>query len=149
MASRKLRIGLIVTAVVALGIQLVPVERTNPPETAPLQAPPDVMRVLDRSCADCHSNRTVWPWYSHVAPVSWLVASDVAEAREHVNLSTWGALDPKRQDHHREEMWEEVEDGEMPLWTYRLMHPAARLSDADRAVLRRWAGEAEGDRDRD
>lgn len=149
MASQRVKIGLIVVAVVVLGIQLVPVAHTNPPEAAPLKAPADVMKVLNRACADCHSHRTRWPWYSRVAPVSWLVVSDVSEAREHVNLSTWGSLDPKRQAHHREEMGNEVSDGDMPLLTYRLMHPAARLSDADRAVLRRWAGAAAVDDGRD
>ncbi len=122
-----------------LAIQLVPVARTNPPEPAPIAAPAEVAAVLEKACADCHSHRTRWPWYSRVAPVSWLVSHDVEEGREHLNLSTWGTLEPRRQQRLREEMWEEVAEREMPLPAYRFAHPEARLSDRDLSVLRSWA----------
>lgn len=137
--GRKLALAGGVIVLLVLAPQAVPVDRTNPPETAPLEAPAEVAAVLDRACADCHSHRTRWPWYSRVAPASWLVAHDVEEGRERVNLSAWGELEPRRQARLREEMWEEVADGEMPLRAYRLAHPEARLSDRDLAVLRRWA----------
>lgn len=67
--------------------QLVPVPRDNPPVTGKLPAPPEVQAFLDRSCMDCHSNETRWPWYAYVASGSWLLAYDVAEGREQLNLS--------------------------------------------------------------
>jgi hypothetical protein len=128
-----------VVVFVLMVIQLVPVQRTNPPVVSPLEAPPEVMSVVNAACASCHSHATEWPWYSRVAPVSWLVAHDVEEAREHLNLSTWGGYDASTRVHLRDEMWEEVEDGEMPPLLYRIAHPEARLSDAQLRNLREWA----------
>lgn len=136
---------LVVLLVVFAGIQFVPVSRTNPPVVADFNGPPEVKAVLKRSCYDCHSNETRWPWYAYVAPVSWLVAGDVEEAREHLNFSAWGRLSAKERLDLREECYEEVAKGNMPLGTYLWLHPDARLSDADKEVLRRWAGvEAKG-----
>lgn len=95
--------------------------------------------MLRRACYDCHSNETVWPWYSKVAPASWLVADDVEHGRRHVNFSTWNRRTPEEQAKAMKTVWEEVEAGEMPLWQYRPLHPAARLSDADKALLRVWS----------
>lgn len=118
--------------------QFVPVQRTNPPVGQEIQAPPEVMAVLQRSCYDCHSNETVWPSYSRIAPISWLVVHDVKEGRSGVNFSEWGALSDEDKLHLLEETWEEVEEGEMPLKKYTLIHQDARLSEADRATLRDW-----------
>ncbi|MDJ0865833.1 MAG: heme-binding domain-containing protein [Myxococcota bacterium] len=127
-----------------LAIQLVPVERSNPPVLAEVPAPPEVREVIERACYDCHSNETRWPWYAQLAPASWLLAYDVAEAREHMNFSDWKQYDEDEQRDLVEEAWEEVEEGEMPPWFYLPLHPEARLSDADRGVLQRWA-EAAGE----
>lgn len=129
----------IVVVVGGLGIQLVPVERTNPPVVADLDAPGEVRAVLHAACYDCHSHQTRWPWYSRVAPVSWLVAHDVEEAREKLNFSAWGNREPRKQWKAMEEIGEEVEEGEMPLRMYRLAHPEARLDDRQRATLLAWA----------
>ena len=137
-SKRWLTYGLIGLAVVIVVIQLVPVDRTNPPETAALSAPAEVAAVLERSCYDCHSNQTRWPSYSYVAPVSWLVASDVHEARAQLNFSTWGEMSSGKQDYMRDEMWELVDQGEMPLWLYTVAHPRARLSPQDKEVLKSW-----------
>ena len=126
-----------------VAIQLVPVSRENPPEDGVVPAPPEVAAVLERSCFDCHSNRTRWPWYAWVAPVSWLVAYDVHEAREHLNFTEWNRIDAEERAKMIAEAWEEVEEGEMPLWFYLPLHAEARLSEADREALRLWA-EAEG-----
>jgi hypothetical protein len=130
----------------ALAIQLVPVDRSNPPVTADLDAPPAVDAVLRASCYDCHSNETRWPWYSRVAPVSWLVAHDVEEARDRLNFSLWGTYEGKRQQRLAEKIWEEVEAREMPLGIYLLAHADARLSDDDRAVLAAWSAAFSGGR---
>jgi hypothetical protein len=133
---RRILLGLLV---VFVGIQLVPVERTNPPDTAPIDAPPPVRAILERSCFDCHSNGTRWPWYSYVAPASWLVAKDVREGREELNFSTWDQYDARRAAHKIGEVREEIDEGAMPLPNYLRIHPEARLSDEDVAVLTAWS----------
>lgn len=129
-----------VVLVAALGLlQLIPVDRTNPPVEQDLAASPAIKSILKRACYDCHSNETVWPWYSRVAPISWLVAWDVREGREELNFSTWNRYKPKQRAKKIKETWEEVEEGEMPPWFYLPLHPEARVSDRDRQVLRDWA----------
>ena len=136
--KRALRIVLVVLSIIAALAQFYPVERSNPPVRADLDAPPEVRKVLRSACYDCHSNETRWPWYSHVAPASWLVHKDVRRARGEMNLSEWGLMRPKDRARLREEMWEEIEAGNMPLPIYRLVHPGARLTEEQRDVLRRW-----------
>lgn len=132
----RIAIGL---AVVFLAIQLWPAGRTNPPVTKPLEAPPEVMAILRRSCFDCHSNETVWPWYAYVAPVSWLVVHDTDEGRAELNFSHWGDLTENARSSKASEMVEEIEEGEMPLEQYLWMHSDAKLSPAELEVLRRWS----------
>jgi hypothetical protein len=136
--NRGRRIGIAVLAVV-ITAQLVPVSRTNPPVNGEIDAPPDVRALLERSCYDCHSNETVWPWYSRVAPASWLVARDVRKARDELNFSEWADYSEKRLDHKLEEIDEHVEDREMPAPIYLPLHPEARLSDAERETLVGWS----------
>jgi hypothetical protein len=139
--SRRRRIlrRLSVTAAVLLvAVQFVPVSRTNPPVETDIAAPADVNAILRRACYDCHSNETVWPWYSRVAPVSWLVAHDTNEGREHLNFSTWNRLSIPERHEALDELWEEVESGGMPLPIYLPLHPEARLSDADKAAIQAW-----------
>ena len=131
---------LLVIVLALFGIQLVPIPRDNPPVTAEIQAPDQVRSLLESSCYDCHSNQTVWPWYSHVAPVSWLVYRDVRKARDELNFSLWGEYTDRKRDHKLEEIEEYVSEGEMPLKIYLPLHPDARLSDADRQTLVDWAG---------
>ena len=114
-------------------IQLVPYGRAhdNPPvRREPPWDRPETRELVARACFDCHSNEVRWPWYSHVAPVSWLVQHDVDEAREHLNFSEWD-----RPQKDADEAAEEVAEGEMPLWYYLPAHPEARLSDAERRQL--------------
>ncbi len=87
--------ALIILIVILVAIQFIPVDKTNPPVTAELDAAMEIISVFKRSCYDCHSNETVWPWYSSIAPVSWLVTADVKEARKHLNFSEWGNLSRK------------------------------------------------------
>lgn len=127
-----------------IGAQLVRCARTNPPVTAEIQAPPEVTAVLRRACYDCHSHETVWPWYSGVAPVSWLVAHDVDEGREKLNFSTWGAYDRRRKVKKLKETAEQVTEGEMPPWYFTLMHPDARLGTRDEELLLAWTAAETG-----
>jgi len=136
---KKILFAVAALAVVFVAMQLVPVERSNPPVTADFDGPPEVAQVLRASCYDCHSNESKWPWYSRVAPTSWLVAHDVEEAREHLNFSHWARLDEGRRRKLAEEIWEEVEEGEMPLKIYLVAHSDARLDDAAMTLLREWS----------
>ena len=136
--SRRGKVVLVI-ALVLVAIQLVPVPRENPPVTAAIQVPAEVRSLLEVSCYDCHSHQTMWPWYSRVAPVSWLVYRDVREGREELNFSVWGEYDDSGRDHKLEELEEKVSEGEMPLKIYLALHPEARLSDADRQTLVDWA----------
>ena len=125
-----------------LAIQLVPVNRHNPPVESEVPASAEVRSVLRRACYDCHSNETRWPWYSRIAPFSWLVAHDVSEGREELNFSTWNRLSTRKQIEALHESWEEVEEGDMPPWFYLPPHPDARLSARDLAALRDWSRSA-------
>jgi hypothetical protein len=130
-------------ALVALVIaQAFRIDKTNPPVQQDVAAPPEVAAVLRRACYDCHSNETVWPWYSNVAPVSWLLAHDVHEGRRELNFSVWNAYDAKKQTKKLKETAEEVAEGEMPPWYYRVVHRDAGLSQADTKLLRTWTAEA-------
>lgn len=120
-------------------LQFVPVSRTNPPEREPAMAPPEVHTILQRSCYDCHSNETHWPWYSRIAPVSFLISRDVSEGRRELNLSTWSRYDARRKARKLREIGEQVEKGKMPQWYYVILHPDARLSAADRQLLLEWS----------
>lgn len=99
---------------------------------------PAVQSIFDRSCNDCHSNRTVWPWYSYVAPVSWLVTSDVNDGRRHMNFSEWGNYPTGKSDKLLDGICKKVQEGDMPPFQYTPMHRAARLTKADQQLLCRW-----------
>jgi hypothetical protein len=132
------RAGIVTIAALAV-CQLYRAERTNPPVVQEIEAPAEVAEILRRSCYDCHSYRTRWPWYSAVAPVSWWLADHVEHGREHLNFSSWPAADADERAHALEEIEEQVKTEEMPLSSYLLLHPGARLSEADRARLVDWA----------
>jgi hypothetical protein len=106
--------------------------------------PPEIARLLRAACGDCHSHETRWPWYSHVAPVSWLLTSDVNEARRHLNLSQWPQGRPERAVKWLNRMSEEIDSREMPPKNYMALHPASRLTNGERKELAGWLdGEAE------
>jgi hypothetical protein len=136
-----LRIVVIVLAILVL-IQFVPVTRSNPPVETEIAAPENVQAILSRSCYDCHSNKTVWPWYSYVAPVSWLVASDVSGGRQKMNFTTWNRYTPDEQAKKVRAIWHQVEPGDMPPWYYLIEHNNARLSADDKTTLRDWSRSA-------
>jgi len=136
---RTLLRAVVIFFVLGLGMQVVPVTRENPPVTGALSAPPGIDAVLRRACYDCHSNETVWPWYSRVAPASWLIAHDVNEGREHLNFSTWTALSEDERRRRLEELVEQVNRGAMPPGIYTPLHPEAHLSLNDIRTLSEWA----------
>jgi hypothetical protein len=122
--------------------QVFRIDRTNPPVTSDVPAPADVKAVLRRACYDCHSHETVWPWYSRVAPISWLVGHDVQEGREELDFSTWASYAPAKRAKLLRETAKETSEGEMPPWYYVLVHPDARLGTDDVALLRAWVDAA-------
>ena len=110
----------------------------SPLSNGDIAAPAQIEALLTRACYDCHSNQTRWPWYSRVAPVSWLVARDVALGRKELNFSEWGSYYPQTRKRKLQWMGRVLRERTMPPWAYRLMHPGARLTDAERATLDRW-----------
>ena len=112
-------------------------DRANPPVSADAtfeavaKPSPDVAAIVERSCYNCHSNTTEWPWYSGIAPISWFVANDVNGARAHMNLSQWNTLSAAKAKQKLMNACEEVQSGDMPPWDYLMMHKAAKLSDQD------------------
>lgn len=130
---------------VFLFFQLFPVSRENPPVTSEIVTSQEVKNILKRSCYDCHSNETIWPAYSYVFPVSYLVTNHVTEGREELNFSEFGNLPERKQNKKIYEVWEQVEEGEMPPKNYLLLHPSARLSEKDKEVLKNWANQSSGD----
>ena len=139
---RRNVVGVVVVAILT-GIQFVPVDRSNPPVQGEMRAPPAVSEVLRQSCYDCHSNETEWPWYSYVAPVSWMLAHHVDEGRDELNFSTWSDLAEKDRSELVHEISEETSEGKMPLRAYLILHPEAKLSDEALEILRTWSGSSQ------
>jgi len=107
--------------------------------TKKMQVPENVQQILKRSCFDCHSNYTVWPWYSNIAPMSWLVAKDVRNGRAKMNFSEWGKIPAAKQEARLEDICDKIKEDEMPLKEYLLLHGDAKLSQQDKDVLCRWS----------
>jgi len=139
--KKILRIAVPAGIAVVVGVQFIPVKGlgSNPEQRYTLDAPPEVAAILKRSCFDCHSNETVWPAWSHVAPGSWLMARDVRKGRSHLNMSEWGDTDDDERQTDRENMWDMIKEGEMPPFQYIYpLHLGARLSAAEKETLHRW-----------
>lgn len=126
-------------------IQLVPVSKVNSPVTAEMNLPTDIKIVFQRSCYDCHSNETTWPWYSHVAPVSWLVASDVSEGRKELNFSEWNKYSEQRKNKKINEIVKEIEKGDMPMPMYTFIHKNAKISREELTLIKNWANRYKND----
>ncbi|HXU03354.1 MAG TPA: heme-binding domain-containing protein [Polyangia bacterium] len=145
--TKKWLRNLIIAGVVGFGVlQIFPAKvigvhteeiGKNPPKRYTLDAPPEVHAILRRACFDCHTNETEWPFWSRIAPGSWLMARDVHNGRNHVNFSEWADHDDDERQTDFETAWEQVESGKMPKWFYVYpLHLGARLSDADKALLK-------------
>jgi hypothetical protein len=151
MTRRRFRLALAAVAALWLALVLVTPHPVNPTvdPTLGLEAhatvPATVMQLLRRGCFDCHSEETRWPWYARTFPASWLMSHDVSEGRGQMNFSRWGDYNAYDRADMLDEACEQVKSGEMPLWQYRLLHPEAKLSDADVTALCAWTG-AEAER---
>jgi Haem-binding domain len=140
---RSALFALLAVGVAAFAAQLLTVERVNPTPPVSLAngdkaAPAQVEALLTRACYDCHSNQTRWPWYSRIAPMSWLVARDVALGRKELNFSEWGSYYSQTRKRKLQWMGRVLRERSMPPWAYRLMHPGARLAAAERVTLDHW-----------
>ena len=148
MATGIVKKAVLVVVGVFVLAQAVRPSRTNPPVdpaktlAATGQVPAEVVASLNRACRDCHSNETVWPWYTNVTPVSWWVAHHVKEGRREVNFSTWADLAPERKAKKLGDICEEVREGEMPMEAYVAVHREAALTDAERQAICSWANAA-------
>ena len=123
--------------------QAVRVQRINPPVRGDLTAPPPIQEVLREACYDCHSNQTRWPWYSALAPFSWLIQHDVVAGRRRLNFSDWTdyASDPETAAQKLREVAKSVADGNMAPRYYQALHPRGRLTDEERGLIARWAAD--------
>ncbi len=144
---KKIILALVILFVI---IQFIPYGKnhTNPEVVAePQWDTPQTKEIFMKACGDCHSNETKWPWYSSVAPLSWSIFQHVEEGREHFNVSMWG----KQEKNEGDEAVEEVEEGEMPLKSYLLAHPEAKLSAEEQKLfiegLKKTFGEKKEDED--
>ncbi len=101
--------------------------------------PANVQNILQRACNDCHTNNTIYPWYTNIQPVGWWMQDHVNEGKRELNFSEFGTYAPKKQDHKMEEVIEMVEHNEMPLDSYTWMHGDAKLSEEEKTALIAWA----------
>ncbi len=141
------RIG-VTTVILLVVVQFIPVNRNNPRVNpsrtiyASLPMPAEVKSVFERSCKNCHSDQTSWPWYSYVAPVSWVVAHDVHQARKAMNLSEWGSYSSNKKTNKLEEICEQLNNGEMPDRKYALLHRRARPTAKERDIVCQWTDDS-------
>ena len=145
LVSKIAKAAFVVLVLGLLGSQTVRPAKTNPAVDqsrtvqSHAQMSPEVAAVLKRACGDCHSNETVWPWYSDVAPVSWFVIDHVNHGRRHLNFSDWSRYDRQEADDRLSGIAKSVKAGTMPLTSYTLLHPEARLTQAERNMIVAWA----------
>jgi len=138
------KITAIAILVILVIMQFFRIDKTNP-ETSPendfltsVNAPQEIHNMIKTSCYDCHSNETVYPWYSNFAPVSWMLKSHINEARDNINFSEWSDFTNKSKIGIYEDCIDMIDDHDMPLASYKLMHKEARLSDNQRNELITW-----------
>ncbi len=126
---------LIVLLVAFIFIQFFPIDKTNPATNKEMDflkiknTPEPISQIIRNSCYDCHSNETVYPFYDNIQPFGWYLKNHIDEGRKELNFSTFATYEPKRQAHKLEEAAEYVEQKKMPLESYTLGHPDAKLSD--------------------
>ena len=139
--KKKILIGIVSILVV---IQFVRIDKVNPPlspdkDFVNLMKPPtEVAGLIKGACYDCHSNETKYPWYTNVAPLSWWLKQHINDGRKKMNFSTWGTMSKKDLAELLEECYEELQEDEMPLQSYRFAHAEARFNPAQKDLLLQW-----------
>jgi hypothetical protein len=142
--KRALKIIVVVLFIGFIVIQFIRPDMTNPPVVpeqtleASTQIPENVQAILTRSCADCHTHNTVYPWYAQISPFSWFLAFHIDDGRDHLNFSEWAKLEDRRKKRKLEEVCEQVETREMPLPSYLWIHTDAAMSDEEIRILCDW-----------
>ena len=127
-----------------LAFQLIQVDQNNPVfnKEDEIKAPKEVMSIFKRACYDCHSNETVWPWYSKIAPLSWNIKRHVKNGRDYVNFSTWKQYSQEKKDKALEGIYRTIYKA-MPLQSYINWHDEAKLSKEDIKLIRDWTGKVQ------
>lgn len=134
----------VVLLIILIGIQFFRIDKTNPPAKQETDfiynthPPAGIVHILKTSCYDCHSHETLYPWYANVAPVSWWLKNHINEGRHHLNFSEWANYSSKKADHKLEECVEMIQEDEMPLYSYTLLHRDAVLNAEQQHVLVVW-----------
>ena len=147
MIKKILKIVAIVLILAFVVIQFFRIDKAAPPvkqdETlqAAVNVPPDISLILGRSCSDCHSNLTVYPWYVNIQPVAWFMKDHIDDGRRHLNFSVFNTYTPKKKAKKLEEICEQVESAEMPLPSYLWIHSDAVLKDTEAKALCDWANQ--------
>lgn len=145
MLKRVLQIIAVILFIAFVAIQFIRPDFTNPPIIAEqtleahIQVPENVKTILSRSCADCHTNATVYPWYSKIQPAAWFLADHIRDGRAELNFSEWGTFSKRKQKRKLEEVCEQIEIREMPLPSYLWIHRDAQMSDEEIKILCDWA----------
>ncbi len=133
--KRLFMIVIVTIGIFLIAIQFIPVTYTNPPIiNEPNWDSQETRALVSRACFDCHSNETDLPWYSNLAPASWLIYRDINEGRKEMNFSEW-KMERKNVEHLAEEIEEVIREAEMPPWYYLPLHPHAKQSDAEKQML--------------
>jgi hypothetical protein len=135
----KIAIAIIV---LGLAVQFIPIKQDNSPVTGDIEAPAAVKAVLRKACYNCHSNETTWPWYTHIAPGSWLITWDVDRGRKLMNFSHWDKYDAEQKGFYNSQIYQMVSTKQMPPVQYMILHPEARLDSAMLMALKQWKGSA-------
>lgn len=145
---------IVVVLVAFIMIQFFPIDKTNPPPTPGMdflkikKTSPEIAKIINTSCYDCHSNESKYPWYSDIAPSSWFLKNHITEGRKHLNFSTFAMYEPKKQIHKLEECIEMVEKEKMPLDSYYLGHQDAKLTTEQRQELTKYFKKAKEETER-
>jgi hypothetical protein len=141
LTPKKISIAVLTILIV---MQVFRIDKTNPPVVPENDfltlnaASVDVRNIIKASCYDCHSNTSIYPWYTNVAPVSWWIKHHINEGRKHLNFSDWGKYTAKKADHKLEECVEMIQEGEMPMSSYTIIHSETKLSEEQKLMLVNW-----------
>lgn len=146
--KKALKIFAILAVTAFVVLQFFRIDRANPPIVpgdtleAAVPVPPDIALILGRSCNDCHSNATLYPWYANVQPMAWFMRGHIDQGRQHLNFSVFNTYSATKKEKKLEEICENVESGEMPLPSYLWIHRDAVLKDTEARALCDWTKQA-------
>jgi hypothetical protein len=145
---RLLKISLLVLLIAFIGIQFIQPARNENGQVLSsdiskvVTVPENVQSILQTSCYDCHSNNTRYPWYNYVQPAAWILANHIKHGKRDLNFSDFGSYSVRKQQSKLKAIADQVKDGEMPLYSYTIIHKNARLSKEEKALIIDWAQNA-------